>query len=50
MNLSHAIIKKSLKRLDSDCFSVGVLYFSLFKINNFLLTLGLQFCQYCDKK
>ena len=28
MNLSQAIIKKSLKRVDFDCFFVGVLDFS----------------------
>ena len=28
VNLNHAIIKKSLKRVDSNCFSVGVLDFT----------------------
>ena len=32
MNLSHPVIKKSLKRVDSDCFSVGVLDFSKQKL------------------
>ena len=36
MNLNQAIIRKSLKRVDSDCFFIGVLDFAVLNNVSFL--------------